>query len=118
QRLRPIEIVGREPYLRARTEALTELRADAEETKLMADSLRQQLLNEVGVGDRSFAQMLRETTEAGRLADRLAVWVDAPHDQRVEVLLELDVPTRLRRVIELVAKARASAELREAIDSE
>src|SRR5690606_3067010 len=62
--------------------------------------------------------MLEQTAEPGRLADRLTVWIDAPHELRVEILHELDVVARLRKVIELIGKARASAELRETIDSE
>jgi len=62
--------------------------------------------------------MLEETEDPGRLADRLAVSIDAPTQTRVEILHELDVTARLRQVAALVAKARAAAELREAIDGE
>lgn len=117
-RFRALELVGREPYLRVRGELLSELRGASEEAGLLATSLREKLTADHGVTDRSFAQMLRETADPGRLADRLAVWIDAPHELRVEILLETDVPSRLRRVMELVGKAKASAELRDAIDSE
>jgi ATP-dependent Lon protease len=117
-RFRALELVGREPYLRVRGELLPELRGTGEEASLLAAALREKLASDHGVADRTFAQMLRETTDPGRLADRLAVWIDAPHELRIEILLETDVPSRLRRVMELVGKAKASAELRDAIDSE
>ncbi len=117
-RLRPVELVGREPFLRVRAEPVAELHGDTAEASLLAESLRRQLLVEQGASDRAFSQMLEQTTEPGRLADRLAVWIDAPHEIRLEILHELDVPRRLRAVIELVGKAKASAELRESIESE
>ncbi|HEY8427198.1 MAG TPA: endopeptidase La [Sandaracinaceae bacterium] len=117
-RFRPLELLEREPFLRVRGEPLAEERADSPEALMIADSLRRQLLAEHGAGDRAFAHMLEQTAEPGRLADRLTVWIDAPHELRVEILHELDVVARLRKVIELIGKARASAELRETIDSE
>jgi ATP-dependent Lon protease len=117
-RFRAVELVGREPYLRVRGELLDELRGSGEEASLLAAALREKLTTDHGATDRTFAQMLREAIDPGRLADRLAVWIDAPHELRVEILLETDVPSRLRRVMELVGKAKASAELRDAIDSE
>ena len=117
ERVRLVELAGREPYLRVTSAPLAELRADHEEARVLADTLRHELA-EHGTGDRAFAQMLQQTEEPGRLANRLAVWIDAPQELRVEVLVELDIVARLRKVIELVGKARASAEMREAIESE
>ncbi len=117
-RFRPIELIAREPFLRVRGGALREFNADNQEATMLADSLRRQLVTEHELGDRAFAQMVQQTVDPGRLADRLAVWVDAPHESRVEILLELDVVVRLRKVVELLGRARAASELRQSIDSE
>jgi ATP-dependent Lon protease len=117
-RFEPHSVVERDPFLRVRGVMSTERGGASDEARHLADALRRELGAEHEASDRTFAQMLRETMDAGRLADRLAVWVDAPHEARVEILLERDVVSRLRKVLELVGKARASAELRETIDSE
>jgi ATP-dependent Lon protease len=117
-RFRPLTVLERDPFLRVRGVVSGELNGDSEEALFLADSLRRQLSAEHEASDRSFSQMLRETVEPGRLADRLAVWIDAPHESKVDVMLQLDVVSRLRKVMELVGKARATAELRESIDSE
>ena len=117
-RVRLTELNNREPFFRARAEALPEVNVDAPEGTVLAESLRNQLLSDDTLGDRAFRQLLRETTEPGRLADRLTIFVDAPHDARLEVLFELDVVARLRLVTDLVARAKARAELKESIDSE
>ena len=117
ERVRLEELAGEEPYLRARGEKVDEPRAQSTEAHAIADSLRQQLMQSANV-DRSFRTMLDETRDPGRLADRLAVWIDSPAEQRVSVLIELDVPNRLRKVMELLTRARVAAELREQIDGE
>jgi len=117
ERVRLAELAGTEPYLRVRAVPLEETRGNAAEAHAIADSLRQQLISSANV-DRSFRAMLEETRDPGRLADRLAVWIDTPPEERIGVLLELDVPNRLRKVIELLSKARAAAELRDQIDGE
>ncbi len=118
ERVRLDGLEGEEPYLRFRVAPAPDERADEDEARLLADALRGQLLGDTATGDRSFRQLLDETREPGLLADRLAVGVDAPVDVRVELLHELDVPTRLRAVAAQVARARAKAALRESIDGE
>src|SRR5262245_28937862 len=75
-----VELLGREPYMRVRGAVPHEINENSEAAIALADSLRRQLSAEHGQSDRAFAQMLHQTVEPGRLADRLAVWVDAPHD--------------------------------------
>jgi ATP-dependent Lon protease len=118
ERIRLAEITAREPFLRVRAEPAVETRASSDEAKHLAEALRRQLVTEHQVADRTFTQMLEQTTDPGRLADRLAVWVDSLDEHRIEILLALDVVERLRKAMELIAKARASTELRDTIDSE
>jgi ATP-dependent Lon protease len=116
-RFRVSEVVSREPYLRVRGEAIVEVNGDSPEARELASSLRQRLV-EGNDGDRAFRQMVEQTPDPGRLADRLAVWVDAPDEARVEIMQSLDIAARLRSVIALIAKARAASELRETIEGE
>ncbi|MEZ4338002.1 MAG: endopeptidase La [Sandaracinaceae bacterium] len=118
ERVRLLELVDETPYIRARSEAIAELNADTLEAEALAGSLRQQLLEASDLGEASLRRMLEQTRDPSLLGDRIAGSVDAPSEVRVEILLELDVEARLRRVIDLLAKARAAADVREKIDSE
>ncbi|MBX3273160.1 MAG: endopeptidase La [Sandaracinaceae bacterium] len=118
ERVRLLELVDEAPFVRARCEPIAELDADTTETDALAASLRKQILDAPELGDASLRRMVEQTREPGLLADRLAASIDAPAELRVDILLELDVPARLRKVIELLAKARAAADVRERIDSE
>jgi ATP-dependent Lon protease len=118
ERVRLLGLAGKEPHLSAFVEPLAEIDADSEEAQILARSLREQLLSDESLGDKSLRLVLEQTEEPGRLADRLAVMIDTSHDGAVDVLCEIDVVARLRLVLDLVAKARASSELRDSIDSE
>ncbi|MGF1468674.1 MAG: endopeptidase La [Sandaracinaceae bacterium] len=118
ERVRLLEATQAEPHLMARAEPVVETHGDVEEARVLADTLRTQLLAEGSLGDRAFRQMLRDTREPGRLADRLTVFIDAPSEARLAVLFELNVVARLRRVVDLVARAKVTAELKQSIDSE
>jgi len=54
----------------------------------------------------------------GRLADVVAASLGLPADKEIEVLLELDLAARLRRVLELLREAKTLAEIKEKIASE
>ena len=103
--------------MRALTEAFPEIDADTDEAEALGASLRTQLLENPDL-DASFRRLLEQTLEPGRLADRIAAVLDGPPETRVRVLLEGSVPKRLRLVLELFAKAKSAAEMREKIDSE
>jgi ATP-dependent Lon protease len=118
ERVRLVRLDGTEPYLKVDAQPLGEINADSAEATALAKSLRERLLEDGELGDRSFRMVLEQTEDPGRLADRLAVMIDAPDERRLDVLFELDVVARLRHVLELVGKAKATAELRETIDSE
>lgn len=118
ERVRLDTIVGDEPYLRVEVEAVEEKNANTEEAQLLASSLREVVLADFDVDEGSFRRALEEDSDPGHLADRIAAMTDTPPEQRLEILFEADVVARLRAVTELLGKARASAELRETIDSE
>ncbi|MFK7987930.1 MAG: endopeptidase La [Sandaracinaceae bacterium] len=118
ERVRLTSLKSHEPYLRVGVTSVDEVDVASEEAEALAASLRDQLLEASAEDDRAFRGLLQETKSPGRLADRLAGAVDGPPELRVSVLLELNVPSRLRLAMELFSKARASAKMRETIDSE
>ena len=117
ERVRIEAITSHEPYLRAAFSDVPEIDADGDEAAALADSLKEALLEEAD-GEKGLTALLENTPDPGLLADRLAAVVDGPPELRVAILLELHVPTRIRHALELFAKARASAKMRENIDSE
>ena len=104
------------PYWTVRVDEIVEPVATPEAYELMS-SLKARL-RELSPSDASMTEMLGTTREPGVLADRVPTWLDVEDARKVEVLLTLDPVARLRLVIELLAEARAKAELRQKIDSE
>ncbi len=104
------------PYWTARVAAVEETVGGSEADELSASLKRH--LRDLAPSDQSLHQMLGETREAGLLADRVAGWLDLEDARKVAVLVELDETARLRLVSQLLAEARAKAEMRQKIDSE
>jgi ATP-dependent Lon protease len=104
------------PYWTARVAGVDETAGGPEAIELSASLKRH--LRELAPSDQALHQMLGETREAGLLADRVAGWLDLEDARKVEVLVELDETARLRLVSQLLAEARAKAEMRQKIDSE
>ena len=105
------------PFWTARVDGAPSADTDEEESAALADSLRTHL-RELAPGDAGLHEALEKTREPGLVADRVTGWLDAEDARKVEVLLELDVPSRLRLVSELIAEAKAKSELRQKIDGE
>ncbi|MGE0786032.1 MAG: endopeptidase La [Sandaracinaceae bacterium] len=117
ERVRLLSAIDQEPYLRYEVASVEET-GDPAEAELLASSIKKQLLEDESLGDRSFRQMIDVTDTPSLLADRLAAATDADIDTRIAIVHELDVPKRLRKVIELIGRARARAELRNNLDNE
>ena len=100
----------------AQVEPVTEAAGDSKESKALAESLRK-LLSELA-NDATVHGILDQTDAPGLLADRVASFIDVPHERKAAVLHAVDIEARLRLVSELLKEARARAELQEKIDSE
>lgn len=103
-----------EPFARALGRVVEETNADGQEAQLLAEGLRTQVRNVA----QSLGGALDLPTEddPGLLADRVALGLVLDTDKAVEVLGIADVPSRLRRVIELLAEAKTLADLKTKID--
>ena len=115
-RWRLLSLTQSVPFWIARAEPADEI-PGGDEAEVLATSLREHL-RELAPGDSQLHESLREARDPGKLADLVAAWLDTDDAKKAEVLLQLDVVGRLRRVAELIHEARAKAELRSKIDSE
>ncbi len=112
------EILGSDPHWRAAGRAVDETGADSAESELLFEELRQALRPLARGGNDSLREILSEADEPGVFADRIASGLDVDRDREIEVLLTLDVPTRLRLCARLIAEAKARHELKQKIGEE
>jgi ATP-dependent Lon protease len=116
ERYRLQALVQSAPYWMARAEAVPPA-ATGEEASILASTLREHLKTLAPL-ETQLHDQLRETNDPGLIADRVAGWLDIEDEKKAEVLLEVDVANRLRRVAELITEARARAEMRSKIEGE
>ncbi|MFK7998994.1 MAG: endopeptidase La [Polyangiales bacterium] len=114
-RVRLEELVAQTPFIRARVSLIADVDPETDETKALADSLRARVAK-LGV-DKALAAAL-ENAQPTFVADRVTAWVEAPQEQKLEVLHEVSVTERLRLVARMVSEAKSRAELRSRVDSE
>lgn len=115
-RVRLDELIAAEPIWRVRVSDVDDDEGDREEADALAKSLRKTL------GDWVPAEttLLKALADAnpGLVADLVAGWVDAPQSDKLEVLDERSVGSRLRLALRMMKEARARAELQSKVDSE
>lgn len=114
-RVRLEELTVTDPWA-ARVRPIAEERAEAPEAAALAESLRQRL-RELAPTDKGLHEAL-ESAQPGELADRVTTWLDAPQEDKLEILATSDVVARLKATARLLREARARAELQSKVDSE
>jgi len=97
---------------------LSDENADAEESVLLADSLREHVQELVSKGGGALAQVALSAAEPGVFADQVASALGMSTERELSVLNERDVPARLRLVARLLAEAKAAAEVKQKIDAD
>lgn len=112
------ELLGGGPYWSAVGRPVDETGAQGAESELLFEELRQALRPLARGGNDSLREILSEADEPGVFADRIASGLDVDRDREIEVLLTLDVPTRLRLCAQLIAEAKARHELKQKIGEE
>ncbi|MEM9068675.1 MAG: endopeptidase La [Myxococcota bacterium] len=103
-------------HWRVRVRPRPDFDTDIAETEALAESLRQRV-QELAPSDKGLRNALRRA-EPDAVADVVTTWVDAPQEQKLEVLAERSVPARLRLAAQIVQEAKARAELKSKVDSE
>ncbi len=109
-------VVREEPFFWVESEDLPE--TTDEEAPILAATLRDEIQKLVEETGGSLGHALPAENDPGLVADRVATTLELEFDERVQVLLELDVSARLRLVTQLIAQQRAKSEIKQKLESE
>ena len=120
-RIRMEGVQGNEPYLRARISRLDQPKSEDVETEALSMSLRDiakqvvQLMPEL---PREATSLIDSINEPSALADLVAANLDAPVEEKAQLLETLDVKDRIRKVLRLLTRQLEILKMRERINSQ
>ncbi|MGB5702058.1 MAG: endopeptidase La [Polyangiales bacterium] len=120
-RIRLEEVVTSEPYLRARVSRLDEPATEDVESEALAMSLRdiaKQVIQLMPELPREAGSLIDSIQEHGQLADLVAANLDAPVDEKAQLLETLDAKERIRKVLRLLTRQLEILKMRERINSQ
>lgn len=108
-------LVAMSPYWLATGEPVEEKGGDSEEARILAQSLRERI-EELGTAAGGLSEIAAGNVEPGIFADQVAGALGLAAEKEMQVLLELDVPARLRLVSSLLHDAKTVSEVKQKID--
>ncbi len=120
-RIRMEGMLMEKPYLRARISRLEEPRDEDVETEALAMSLRdiaKQVIQLMPELPREAGSLIDSIQEAGQLADLVAANLDAPVDEKAQLLETIEVKERIRKVLRLLTRQLEILKMRERINSQ
>jgi ATP-dependent Lon protease len=117
-RMRLESLETEEPYWRGSGTLVPEARAHEPEALIRAEALRREVIATVKDSGGALEQVPEIGREPGAFADRVAASLIIETEQAVEILALDDVPARLQRLTEVLAKLRTFAELKGKIEGE
>ena len=120
-RIRLEQVVTSEPYLRARVSRLDEPAAEDVESEALAMSLRdiaKQVIQLMPELPREAGSLIDSIQEHGQLADLVAANLDAPVEEKSQLLETLDAKERIRKVLRLLTRQLEILKMRERINSQ
>ena len=120
-RIRVEQVVTSEPYMRARVSRLDEPDAEDVESEALAMSLRdiaKQVIQLMPELPREAGSLIDSIQEHGQLADLVAANLDAPVDEKSQLLETLDPKERIRKVLRLLTRQLEILKMRERINSQ
>ena len=120
-RIRLEQVVTTEPYLRARVSRLDEPPTEDVESEALAMSLRdiaKQVIQLMPELPREAGSLIDSIQEHGQLADLVAANLDAPVDEKAQLLETLDAKERIRKVLRLLTRQLEILKMRERINSQ
>ena len=120
-RIRLEQVVTSEPYIRARVSRLEEPPAEDVESEALAMSLRdiaKQVIQLMPELPREAGSLIDSIQEHGQLADLVAANLDAPVDEKSQLLETLDPKERIRKVLRLLTRQLEILKMRERINSQ
>ena len=120
-RIRLEQVVTSEPYIRARVSRLEEPAAEDVESEALAMSLRdiaKQVIQLMPELPREAGSLIDSIQEHGQLADLVAANLDAPVEEKSQLLETLDAKERIRKVLRLLTRQLEILKMRERINSQ
>ncbi|MBT8452055.1 MAG: endopeptidase La [Deltaproteobacteria bacterium] len=120
-RIRLEQMVTSEPYIRARVSRLEEPAAEDVESEALAMSLRdiaKQVIQLMPELPREAGSLIDSIQEHGQLADLVAANLDAPVEEKSQLLETLDAKERIRKVLRLLTRQLEILKMRERINSQ
>ncbi len=110
-----------DPYMRARISRLDQPKSEDVETEALAMSLRdiaKQVIQLMPELPREATSLIDSINEPGQLADLVAANLDAPVDEKAQLLETIDVKERIRKVLRLLTRQLEILKMRERINSQ
>src|SRR5690606_19630923 len=109
------------PFLKARISRLDEPTGEDVETEALAMSLRdiaKQVIQLMPELPREASSLIDSIQEAGQLADLVAANLDAPVEEKAQLLETIEVKERIRKVLRLLTRQLEILKMRERINSQ
>ncbi|NLY94811.1 MAG: endopeptidase La [Myxococcales bacterium] len=120
-RIRLDRITTSEPYVRAHVTRVAEPPSDDVEAEALALSLRdiaKQVIQLMPELPREAGSLVDSIQDPGQLADLVAANLDAPVDEKAQLLETFDAKERIRRVLRLLTRQLEILKMRERINSQ
>jgi ATP-dependent Lon protease len=120
-RIRLDEITQSAPYLKAKIARLEEQNSADDEAEALSMSLRdiaKQVIQLMPELPREAASLIDSIQAPGALADLVAANLDAPVDEKAQLLETVDVKDRIRKVLKLLTRQLEILKMRERINSQ
>jgi ATP-dependent Lon protease len=120
-RIRLDEMTQNAPYLKAKIGKLDEQNASDDEAEALSMSLRdiaKQVIQLMPELPREAGSLIDSIQAPGALADLVAANLDAPVDEKAQLLETIDVKDRIRKVLKLLTRQLEILKMRERINSQ
>lgn len=120
-RVRMEGVSAQDPYIKARVSRLDEPKSEDVESEALAMSLRdiaKQVIQLMPELPREASTLIDSIQEPGQLADLVAANLDAPVDEKAQLLETIDAKDRIRKVLRLLTRQLEILKMRERINSQ